>query len=93
MNILNSKNRSELKVKEENSYSFDIIVHKFIVKKHISWKQLASVNVQHNTLTLVYKDQHMKQWVYDNANAQAEEVLAYAAAQIEKNTLAITNDW
>jgi hypothetical protein len=54
---------------------------------------LASVNVQHNTLTLVFKDQHMKQWVYDNANAQAEEVLAYAAAQIEKNTLAITNDW
>jgi hypothetical protein len=70
-----------------------IIVHKFLVKKHISWKQLASVNVQHNTLTLVYKDQHMKQWVYDNAIAEADEVLAYAAAQIEKNTVAITNDW
>jgi len=70
-----------------------IIVHKFLVEKHISWKQLASVNVQHNTLTLVYKDQHMKQWVYDNAIAEAEEVLAYAAAQIEKNNVAITNDW
>jgi hypothetical protein len=70
-----------------------ITVHKFIFKKHISWKQLASVNVHHNTLTLIYKDQHMKQWVYDNTLAHADEVIAYAAAQIEKNTEAITNDW
>jgi hypothetical protein len=70
-----------------------ITVHKFIFKKHISWKQLASVNVHHNTLTLIYKDQHMKQWVYDNTLAHADEVIAYATAQIEKNTEAITNDW
>ena len=70
-----------------------IVIHRFLFKKHISWKLLASVNVHHNTLTLIFKDQHLKQWVYDNTITQAEEVITYAAAQIEKNTEAITNDW
>ena len=70
-----------------------IVIHRFLFKKHISWKLLASINVHHNTLTLIFKDQHLKQWVYDNTITQAEEVITYAAAQIEKNTEAITNDW
>ena len=49
--------------------------------------------MHHNTLTLIFKDQHLKQWVYDNTITQAEEVITYAAAQIEKNTEAITKDW